>query len=431
MANIMAINIVMQSAMTAEQAIPDVKRTAGQQGWKKWLTIAFLSALALWVIIVQLGEAAIYNKQWDSALLFPSSGGEAAANLASSMLAAKEDKAAQAFSDQALDSSLTHVEALRTLGITKFQNGDEDVGEKLILLAADLSWRDSPTQAWLFERSLINGDYEQSIRHADALLRRRRARNEIFSIFTLAANDPNLADTVRQQIASNPPWRKDFFAEADKIVASQYRGFDNIINGLKNTNAPVTRDELVPYTVMLVKNGDTPRALKTWANAFPSDSSLVPANGALSLQWPLTEDRNKVLPVNWVFRSSRLINPIVTGAGEGNTPLLDLELDRRALGRIAQRALIIPPGELNLQIESDTKDQRDIRNLRWYLECSDKASNKNNEIPLYPTDNPLVWEGNVGGTCTAHNLVMSVKLGGLVAPTTITLGAITIRHSQP
>ena len=338
MANIMAINMPMQSAMTASQTISDVQKKTGRQGWKKWLTIAALLVLALWVMIVQLGEAAIYNKQWDSALLFPSSGGEAAANLASSMLAAKEDKAAQAFSNQALDSSLTHVEALRTLGITKFQKGDEDVGEKLVLLAADLSWRDSPTQAWLLERSLINGNYKQSIRHADALLRRRRARNEIFSIFTLAASDPDLAGTVRQQIARNPPWRKDFFAEADKIVAGQYRGFDNIINGLKNTNAPVTRDELVPYTIMLVKNGDTPRALKTWTNAFPSDSSLVPANGDLSLQWPLVEERNKILPINWVFRSSRLINPIVSSAGEGKPPLLDLELDRRALGRIAQRA---------------------------------------------------------------------------------------------
>ena len=382
-------------------------------------------------MIVQLGEAAIYNKQWDSALLFPSSGGEAAANLASSMLAAKEDKAAQAFSNQALDSSLTHVEALRTLGITKFQKGDEDVGEKLVLLAADLSWRDSPTQAWLLERSLINRNYKQSIRHADALLRRRRARNEIFSIFTLAASDPDLAGTVRQQIARNPPWRKDFFAEADKIVAGQYRGFDNIINGLKNTNAPVTRDELVPYTIMLVKNGDTPRALKTWTNAFPSDSSLVPANGDLSLQWPLVEERNKILPINWVFRSSRLINPIVSSAGEGKPPLLDLELDRRALGRIAQRALILPAGKVRLQIESQTKDQQDIRNLRWYLECSDKQSGKNNEIPLYPNDNALIWEGNIAGKCTAYNLVMSVKLGGLIAPSTITLGAINIRHSQP
>ncbi len=424
MANITAINIAIPNVMTGDNSTPLPSRLARLSG------IAALLALAIFVVIVQLGQAALYGKQWDAALLFPTSKGEAASQIASQLLAAKETDQANILANKALDSSLTHVEALRTIGITKFAGGDKDNGKKLVLLAADLSWRDSPTQAWLFEQSLIQGDYQQSIQHADALLRRRKARNEIFNIFTLAATDPQLAETVRTQIANNPPWRSDFFADADKTIPEQYRGFDNIINGLAGTSSPVTRDELMPYANMLVKTGNVARALKTWTNIFPAESALVPADGSLPLQWPQGESSDRPSPTDWKFRNSRSFTTYVDGTIGEDGAILTLELDRRAIGRIAQRALIVPPGKVSIQMTNDTADIRDLRKLRWYFECNAANSGKQNEILLAPsTEDPLLWEGEIDQTCPVYNLVMAVKLGGLQAQGSVSLGAVTVRHS--
>ena len=430
MVTIMAINMPMQNAMENNGALANDARHAAPHRLKKWAVIGGLIISAILIIAVQLGQAALYNKQWVSALLFPASSGEASAKIASSMLAQQDmDQAAQ-YAQSALNSALVHVEALRTLGITKFNDGDEENGRKLVLLSADLSWRDSPTQAWLFEKSLSSGDYEQSIRHADALLRRNRARKEIFGIFTLAANRPDLAQIVTQKIANNPPWRANFFADAPETINGQYRGFDNIVTGMKNTDAPATPKELEPYTSMLVAKGETASALKSWANAFPTDSAIISANKSLSLRWATGDLGNSISQMGWILRQSRSFESFVTQSNSADSAMLNLNLDRRALGRITQRAVIIPAGELTLEIASDAQDKNDMRNLRWFLECNQTKPNSANEFPLLPTDDPLIWKGNINGQCAVYNLVMAVKLGGVTKPLSLNIGDIIIAHKN-
>ncbi|MEO1045719.1 MAG: hypothetical protein AAFX04_09795 [Pseudomonadota bacterium] len=408
-----------------------VSGTAGRLRF--WVILVLCLLLAALVVAVQLGEAAAGNRQWQTGLLFPTSDGEAAARLSSDLLAADEKQSAGAFAMDALDDSLTHVEALRTLGITRFDEGEEDKGKKLVELAGQLSWRDSATQAWLFEQSLRDGDYARSIQHADALLRRRRVQSEIFSIFTLAALDPELSGTVRQQFIANPPWRANFFADADDTDPSQYRGFENIAIGLKNTESPVTPREALPFINMLVQKGETGRALQTWANLFPSQSAVLPANGSITLAWPRGERMNLPYPTDWRFRSSRSILPLVRGAGDDSDTRLDLELDRRALGPIAEHLVMLPPGEITLQLDTDALARRDLGKLRWYLQCTDTPRNRAPEIALVPErlDTPR-WQTVLGEQdCPVYRLVMAVRLGGLSAAGDISLGAVRLSHKRP
>jgi len=422
MATIMVINIAMPIAMTDEtHKAPNPLQT--------WGAALGISALAILIIAVQLGQAAMSSKQWESALIFPTSDSKASAMLASAFFAADDKDAAEKFANKALGGALTHVEAVRTLGIMKFEAGQAKDGKRLVHIANELSWRDSPTQAWLFEQSLIDGQYNQSIRHADALLRRQRARGEIFNIFTLAALEPELADTVRQQIASNPPWRRSFFSEADKVEPSQYRGFDNIIIGLKGGNAPVTEAELVPYITMLTKTGDTARAIKTWTNLFPSQSSLIPVNGSLTLNWPDGERIDRPFPTDWKFRSTRSVTVGVLSNINDDQVSLELGLDRRAIGTIARRAMIVPPGQIDLKVATDAIERKKLNNLRWFFKCISTGDEKAAEINLLQNGADVsIWTGEVTEKCAAYNLIMAVKLGGLSGQTDITINSITITH---
>lgn len=427
MGNIMAMNIAMQTAMTNEQKniLPELK-TDKTSPLKKIFVLAALTFLACFVVIIQLGEAAIYNKQWQSALALPFSKGEAAANLSTSALAAEENDTAKILAAQALNSSLTHVEALRTQGIIRFNEGETDAGKRLIELAGKLSWRDSVTHAWLFERSLIDGNYTQSIEHADALLRRRRANENIFNIFNLAATEPQLVPFVVEKLEKNPPWRVNYFAQADQIPAELYKGFDNIIYGLNNSDSPIKKSELIPYVNMLAKDGNMPRALKTWANIFPLDSVVIPKNGLLVLKWPNSSEIEKPSPASWRLQNSQSIYASVYDAAEGESSTLALELNRTAIGQIAERKLIIPAGKITLHMTGNDADKNEFDKLRWYLKCD----NKNNEIPLQPSPESEYWTVNIDGACDVYSIVLALKLGGLSTATTISLADIRINHSS-
>lgn len=425
MANIMAMNIAMQIAMKNKQNNSDNEAFSGKKSAiKKLLAIAALLALACLVIMIQFSQAAVYSKQWQAALIFPTSKGEAAAHLSTSALAADEKDIAKTLSEQALSNSLTHVEALRTQGIIRFDAGETDAGKRLIELASELSWRDSATHVWLFERSLIDGNYKQSMEHADALLRRRRARDEIFSIFNLAAQEPQLAKIVVEKLAKNPPWRANYFAQSDQIPKELYGGFDNIILSLNNSVSPVSRDELLPYANMLAQNNDMARALKTWANIFPLDNVVVPPNGNMFLQWPAAEHVDKPSPASWRLRNSQSIYASVYNEKNKTNPILTLQLSRRAIGQIAERKLIIPAGKLTLQMTEDIADKKDFDKLRWFLKCN----KQNIEIPFLPSQDPAIWTANVSGECNIYTLVLAVKLGGLKMPTTLSLADVKINH---
>lgn len=415
-------------------ADPQTKGSKSQPGNSinaaKWVGLFGLIILAIWVVMVQLGQAAIYNKQWQSATLFPTSKSEAAANISSAMLANKEKDKARLMASKALTGSLAHVEALRTIGIVTFDEGKVETGQKLVEIASDLSWRDSVTHAWLFERSLRQGNYAQSIQHADALLRRRRARDEIFAMFALAAKDPELSGLVTKKLANNPPWRENFFAWSDKVPDDLRTGFEIIVNQLKDSPSPVTRDELLPYTNMLARNTEKGRALIVWANAFPAQSPVLSQNNSLKIDWPNSAFFDKPSPTDWVFRSSRSINTRVNNAGDGNDAILFLDMDRRALGRIAQRPLILPNGVITLDLTSDAAQNRDLRKLRWFFECNDKKTGSKEEIALQQKGDLAQWQTTIAGQCDIYNLVLAVQLGGIAAQSDFALGSLTLTHSR-
>lgn len=399
---------------------------------RRVIAIGAMCLLAVVIVVAGLGNAALQSRQYQSALLFPISSGQAATQLASDYAADGQDELVSDMAMRALNASLIHVEAMRALGIHRFNNSSEQAenkqsGKRLVELSAMLSWRDSPTQAWLFERSLIDGDFTNSITHADALLRRRRAQDEIFSVFTLAALDPRLARPLRDQFSAVPQWRVNFFAWSNKTPTEQYRGFENIALGLQNTDAPVTREEVSPFTTMLINNGDAQRALQFWASLFPDNAPVLQPNSTLRLDWPEGERLTAPYPVDWRFRNSRDIYPYIENSITENEPVLELEMERRSSGEIARRAIIVPKGTVTLAIKGNSFADQPLQKLSWSLRCNDGT--KREAIVLQQARREtLRWSALVNDDCAVHDLVMSVIPGGLSSETRARMGSITLTH---
>ncbi len=383
------------------------------------------TAIAAAVISTGLSEAATNSNQYMTAIKIPGDSGESLARLSSDAYAAGEKKIARDMALKALDKSLAHVEALRTVGITDFEAGKEENGLRLVKISGQMSWRDSAGQAWLLQRALLGKDYATAIKHTDALLRRRKVQEEIFSIFNLAGQEPKLSEPLKAQFANMPNWRENFFATRKNTPAEQYDGFEGLIRALEDSPAPATRREMTPYINLLVSQGLENRALSLWAEFFPEDGIAVTSGKTAQLDWPTGERIDKPLPFDWRFSDGRSVFASVEEDGNGDAMTLDLELDRNAVGDLAWRNLRIAPGTAHLTVDVDGSALRDMHDMRWSLTCLGREGSKQ----YFRSDGPAQngWTIPVQGACSTYRLALETPLGGIAGAKRLRIGLVTLR----
>ncbi|WP_164116022.1 hypothetical protein [Sphingorhabdus sp. Alg239-R122] len=382
------------------------------------------TAIAAAVISTGLSEAATNGNQYMTAITIPGDSGESLARLSSDAYAAGEKKIARDLALKALGKSLAHVEALRTVGITDFEAGKEETGLRLVKISGEMSWRDSAGQAWLLQQALLGEDYGTAIKHTDALLRRRKVQEEIFSIFNLAGQEPKLSEPLKAQFANMPNWRENFFATRKNTPAKQYDGFEGLVRALKDSPAPATRREMTPYVNLLISKGQESRALSLWTEFFPEDGIAVESGKMARLSWPTGERVDKPLPFDWRLSTGRSIFASVEEDGNGNPMTLDLELDRRAIGDLTWRNLRIASGTARLTADVDGGALRDMHDMRWSLTCLGTEGNKQYFRSNGPAQNG--WTIPVSGTCSAYRLALETPLGGVSSAKRLRIGAITL-----
>jgi len=387
----------------------------------KFAGLAALFGLAITIILTGLSERATRIGQYLVAVQLPGASGAASAKLAANLYTANKTILARTMAMAALDKSLGHVEAIRTMGMIEHDRGNRNRSRKLMVLAGQLSWRDSQTQAWLFQQSLEQARYGDAIIHADALLRRRQVTDEIFGVFRLAALDPKLAIPIKQQFEKRPKWRVSFFRMPKGINPQEIEGFENLVRNLRKSTAPVSREELSPFVHFLANEGQRKRGLNLWNDLFPEDGAKAVVNEELSLIWPSGDRRDKPYPVDWRFVNSRTVflsTEEITGSGQ---PVLRVEIDRRAAGNIALRNIILPKGRLSLTVDSSS--QHALNNFTWFVNCVD---GKQRQMMIRAPTGQNHWVVDIDGNCSSYQIALAVRSGGLSSSETIQIGQINL-----
>ncbi len=381
-------------------------------------------ALAAIIVSVGLSEAATNGKQYASAMVIPGDSGEAMSRLSSDLYAAGEKDAARTVAMEALDNSLSHVEALRVMGMTAFEAGDRKTGQRLVEINGELTWRDSPAQGWLLQQALLSGNYAAGIKHADALLRRRKVQDEIFGIFNLAGLEPELVEPLKEQFASNPDWRQNFFATRRNTPVAEYDGFENLVRALKDSDTPVTPTEMTPYLTLLASKGQERRAINLWSELFPDDNIVVTRGKPATFGWPEGNRINKPLPFDWRFSQSRSVFASIEDPVGGEPAILDLELERRALGELAWRNVAVgSPGTLRLKVTADSYARQSLDQIRWSLTCLTGGEKRYFRSTGSAGDS---WAIETENGCQAYKLAMETRLGGLNTTKRLRLGPVRL-----
>lgn len=251
---------------------------------------------------------------------------EAGSILAQALLTADDAASAARVAQSIVQVDPTNDRALRVLGLATEKLGDRDAGARIMREAANLGWRDTPTQLWILRDAAVHDDAVTVIRRADALARRGRSTDYTRAIFLASLNEPRLRAALANSLAKHPVWRTSFFSDVhQRLPASAATGMESLFREMRAQRQGIAPNEWLNYIDRLVDLGDFRRARTLWAINFsipaarlsetPYDGTFVlaskrPSDAAISqFEWVLNPDTAGAVVFNPGPRGASLTIP--------------------------------------------------------------------------------------------------------------------------
>ncbi|WP_168371518.1 tetratricopeptide repeat protein [Sphingomonas sp. Leaf257] len=117
-----------------------------------------------------------------------------------------------AYAGRSLNRQPVNPGAARLLGLIAAQDGDHQAqAERLVRYAEAMSRRDLPTQMWLIESSVSQGDVENALLHYDRALKTNiRSYALLMPTLVQAANQPEVWRPLATILSRRPQWWRPF-----------------------------------------------------------------------------------------------------------------------------------------------------------------------------------------------------------------------------
>ena len=180
-------------------------------------------------------------------------------------LADERTSAARAFARDPLDAA-----AVIDLSRIAEAEGNVDASERLTLSAGDMTPRATNIQGEAMAIFLKRRDFDRVMSRLDGLVRARPEKAaEFYALASEISGDPEGEMALARMIASNPPWRSQFFtyllSKGQPEVASQ------ILGTLRDTASSVEDTEIGGIINYYLQIGDVDRAYAAWLSSLGDD----------------------------------------------------------------------------------------------------------------------------------------------------------------
>jgi tetratricopeptide (TPR) repeat protein len=278
---------------------------------------------------------------------------------------------AREWAENALRSSPLDARALTLLGLIAERKGDQASADALIQLSGARTWRDGPSQVWLFNREVRRGGYSDALQHADAMLR-MGAPIELFPVLAAFTVHPRTFDALTAFLAKSPPWRTWFLSELSARLANQ-APLVQLYAALSETEKPPTKVELRPYLNRLIKDGNFDQAYQVW------QATLPPQQRAREI-YPFNRDFDIPVdgqPFNWNLEPipGAEIQIVSSVAGGSKRALLVQFSGARVTFANVKQLMLLPAGEYTFTGSVKSEDLLTSRGLWWRIFCADNPAN--------------------------------------------------------
>lgn len=316
-----------------------------------------------------------------------SQSGAPAGSLASAAAEVALDEA-RGRAETALANDPVNARALRLLGQIAHVGGDTALAARYMQAAARRWVHESAALFWLVRDSYARKDYGAALDFADALLRTQPpALAVLLPTLAAIAETPDARAGLEKLLATNPPWRRAFFAELPRAV-SDARTPLILLLAMRETAAPATFADARGYIGALVEIKRYELAYYTWLQLLPPGQLA----GAGALFNGSFEHAPSGLPFDWTMQGG-------SGVTLDIAPRPDA-LDQRALfielgpGRVelrgVEQTLLLAPGSYRFQ----GKYQGELagpRGLVWRVSCAGAGGAPLGQSPMMIGAAP-VWK---------------------------------------
>jgi len=324
---------------------------------------------------------------------------------------ARRFDASRALARAALGQSPLNVAAMRTLGFVADHQGKLKRAAALMNQSARLSWRDTPTQAWLFQQALLNNDTAAIAQRGDALLRRDQMQDSVYAAFGYLIQSDDGRAFLAQTLAYHPDWRTPFLRQLDFTTPKAAAEIIALFDTMKMNGDTPDASETTPFLVRLIDAGYALDAAKLTrrlngrkaAAALLDDPDFTKAASGFNTP-----------PFTWKIQVMTGAQPLPGTAPDGS-PALAVQEDGSGADGFVTRYLGLPPGRyrLHLRVYSDSADALD--RLRAQIQCLAPRS-------ALATVKPATTAGKwidmsdtfeVTRDCGAERIVLSLLGGGM------------------
>jgi hypothetical protein len=300
---------------------------------------------------------------------------------------AQEAAQIRSLAELALLNDPLNARAFSILGHLSQRTSDLGRTRTLMEAAARRSLLESTAVDWMMRKSYEDGDYHSAIRYADVLLKtRHQAPGLALPVLGRMTENPDAKAQLKQLLASEPPWRGQFFESLPANVSDARSPLD-ILLSLKDTAKPPTTAELRPYLQFLIGHGFYELAYYTWLQFLPPEE-LSKAGYLFNGDF---EFARSGLPFDWNFTGKSGVTIQIADrfdSNGGRALLLEFGPGRVDVFGVSQ-LVVLPPGNYRFlgRRQVNTVSQR---GLQWRVTCASKARTVIGESPTITEAS--VWE---------------------------------------
>lgn len=287
-------------------------------------------------------------------------------SLAERQLAQGDTDAARASALHLLAHEPLQGRAFRVLADVADRQGHRTEAFRLYRIAERRAPRDLPTRAWLTQRYLEQGNYEQALVQIDRILRMSPKRaSSIQPVLVQLAQDPAFAVSLAKILRTDPPWRSSLLSALRDQKTGNAAANGRVMQALQDEGG-LSADEYARWLDSLIAQGRWGEAYARWAGAVAKPEGRLPLvyNGDFTL--PVTDSG-----FDWRLRRMPGVLLRFEQVAGTNGPAAYLRfLDRRVPKPGLEQPLMLSAGHYRLSLRARVQALRSELGLQWIVACS-------------------------------------------------------------
>lgn len=271
---------------------------------------------------------------------------------------------------RAIAAALRHeplsADLIRQLAMMRSLKGNTPNSRVLMALAERTSRRDLPTQIWMIEAAVLDGDINRALSHYDlALTTSKQAPDLLFPVLTSAIAEPRIHAGLARYLRWHRPWSDAFLTQA--VATGQPRDVAALIAEV----APARND--LPFRTAQASLVGPFVVHKDYLGLSSYAATLPPADQASirAIGFSRSTTDRRLRPLTW-----ELTDDPDLGASYDESDRLRISARSGKGGIVARRIVFKQPGTWRLrQTVTPSADSSGL-DVRWEGYCLDNSGQK-------------------------------------------------------